>query len=152
MKNILIYGIGNPYRCDDTVGLNIAEYFKGKINQPNITVKSGSIDGLAILEEMHNYEKVIFVDSIKTKDGTPGDIYRIPINPDQDNISPSISHGINFITALKMADKFGYKLPEDIVIYAMEIKDNTTFAEECTPQIKKKIPELIQKIKEEIGL
>ncbi|HEC78264.1 MAG TPA: hydrogenase maturation protease [candidate division WOR-3 bacterium] len=152
MRKILIYGIGNPYRCDDTVGLKIAEILKKTINLPDITIKSGSIDGMAMLEELRGYDKVFFVDSIKTEHGVPGDIYRIPLDPLKNTISPCASHGIDFITAVKLGEKFGYKLPADIVIYAVEIKDNSSFSEECTEEVQNSIPELVKKIKEELKL
>ena len=41
-------------------------------------------------------------------------------------------------------------MPEKIYVYAVEIKDNDTFSEECTEQVLASIPEVVKKIKKEI--
>ena len=150
MKKVLIYGVGNPFRCDDVVGIKIIEELKKRINKSNITIKSGSIDGLSMLDEIHGYDKVLFVDSIKTQGGKPGAIYKIKLDPLKKTPSLSASHGIDFVTAVRMGRKFGYKMPEKIYVYAVEIKDNDTFSEECTEQVLASIPEVVKRIKREI--
>lgn len=151
VNKVLIYGVGNPYRTDDAVGIKVAEALKAKIEKPNITIKSGSIDGLAILDEILGYDRAIFMDSIKTEDGKPGDIYRIKVDPLKIPASLSVSHNIDFLTALRMGKKLGYTMPKSIDIYAIEIEDNTSFNEECTENIKASIPKLVEKVMEDIG-
>lgn len=142
--------MGNPYRCDDTIGLKIAETLKKDIKNKMVTIKSGSIDGLAMLDEIIGFDKVILVDSISTKSGMPGDISKIELDSITSNSSLAASHTIDFITALRMGKKFGYKMPEKIYVYAVEIKDNDTFSEECTEQVSTSIPEVVKRIKKEI--
>ncbi len=142
--------MGNPYRCDDTIGLKIAETLKKDIKNKMVTIKSGSIDGLAMLDEIIGFDKVILVDSINTKSGMPGDISKIELDSITSNSSLAASHTIDFITALRMGKKFGYKMPEKIYVYAVEIKDNDTFSEECTEQVSTSIPEVVKRIKKEI--
>ena len=150
MQKILIYGVGNPYRRDDAVGIKVVEILQKKITKSNITIKSGSIDGLAMLDEILGYDRAIFVDSIKTKDGIPGDIYRIQVNPLKIPTSLTVSHGIDFVTALRMGKRFGYTMPKHITIFAVEIEDNTSFNEECTEKVTSSIPEIADKIIKEI--
>ena len=150
MQKILIYGVGNPFRCDDAVGIKVAESLKKKLDKPNIVIKSGSIDGLAMLNEILGYDRVIFIDSLKTDKGTPGDIYRINLDPLNTTPSLSVSHGIDFTTALRMGKKLGYSMPKSINIYAVEIQDNTSFSEECTEKVTASIPTLVEKIIKEI--
>ncbi|UCG92966.1 MAG: hydrogenase maturation protease [candidate division WOR-3 bacterium] len=151
MQNILIYGVGNPYRCDDAVGLRVVHYLKDTIKNSHITIKSGSIDGLTMLDEILGYDRVIFIDSIKTENGSPGDIYKIKLDPLENTSSLSVSHGIDFVTALRLGKQFGYTMPKSIEIYAIEIEDNTSFGEECTEKVKASIPEVVDKIMEDIS-
>ncbi|MGB7054632.1 MAG: hydrogenase maturation protease [bacterium] len=145
MKRILVYGIGNPYRCDDAVGIRVAEQLANKIRKSNIDVKWGSIDGVAILDEVVGYDRVIFIDSVKTEKGNPGNIYKI--NPNSFSSAHSFSsHGINFVTALEFGKKFDLKMPEQTNIYAIEIEDNETFSEECTPKVTAAISKLVERI------
>jgi len=151
MQKILVFGIGNPYRCDDSVGLKIADSLKEKINDPHITIKSGSIDGLAVLDEMLGYDKVFFIDSIETKKGKPGDIYKIELDPCSKTLSVSASHNIDFATAIRMGQRFGYQMPKIISVYAVEIENNTSFNEECTKKVKASIPKVVKRIMDEIN-
>ena len=143
--------MGNPYRCDDAVGIKITEELKKRIKKPNITIKSGSLDGLSMLDEILGYNKVLFVDSIKTTEGKPGDIYKIKVNPLKKKPSLSASHGIDFVTAVRLGRKFGYKMPTCIDIYAVEIEDNSCFSEKCTEKVKASIPEVVERIMKEIN-
>ena len=145
MNKLLVYGIGNPYRRDDAVGIRVAQRLAKEIKTNDIDVKWGSIDGIAILDEIVGYQRVIFIDSIKTKDGNPGNIYKI--NPESFKNSHSFSsHGINFVTALEFGKKFDLDMPERIDVYAIEIEDNDTFSEECTPRVAAVIPKLVEEI------
>jgi hydrogenase maturation protease len=150
MKRILVYGIGNPYRSDDAVGIRIAKQLNKTIKKSYIDVKWGSIDGIAILDEIVGYDRVIFIDSVKTENGKPGNIYKI--NPSSFRNTHSFSsHGINFMAALEFGKKFDLKMPEQIDVYAIEIEDNDTFSEKCTPKVAAAIPKLVEGIMEEIG-
>ena len=150
MKKILIYGIGNPYRCDDAVGIKVAEQLAKKIGKRNIDIKWGTIDGVAILDEIVGYDWVIFIDSVKTGNAAPGTICKIdPLS--FSNTHSFSSHGINFVAALDFGKRFNLKMPERTDIYAIEIEDNDTFSEECTPKVSAAIPELVTTIMEELS-
>ncbi|MBN2620288.1 hydrogenase maturation protease [candidate division WOR-3 bacterium] len=151
MKKTLIYGVGNPYRCDDRIGLEVADILSKEIQSEHILVRSGSIEGMAMLDEIMGFDRVIFIDSIKTKDGKPGDTYKISIEQLQENRSLASSHGIDFVTAVRLGKKFGYKMPDRIIVYAIEIKDNESYGEECTEQVKISIPEIISRIMAEVN-
>ena len=149
MKRILVYGVGNPYRCDDSVGLKVAEAIAGRLSDPKVDVKWGSIDGVAILDEIIGYEHVIFIDSVITGKDAPGAIYKIK-PPSWEHNDPFSSHGINFLSALQFGKKFGFDMPGQIDVFAVEIEDNTTFSEECTEKVKASIPKVVETIIEEI--
>ncbi len=149
MKRILVYGIGNPYRCDDAAGIRVAEQLAKETNKDNIDIKWGSIDGVAILDEIVGYDHVIFIDSMKTDKGKPGEIYKI--NPGSFRNTHSFSsHGINFIAALHFGKKFDLKMPKEVDIYAIEIEDNETYSETCTHKVKAAIPRLVKTIVKKI--
>ncbi len=150
MRKILIYGVGNPYRCDDSVGIKITDALRKRIKKANVTILSGSIDGIAILDEILGYDYVLFVDSMKSDRGIPGTIYKIPLFPLKETPELSVSHGIDFITALRLGKKLHYKMPKQIDIVAVEIEDNTSFTEECTKAVQEIIPTVVENIEKEI--
>lgn len=142
----LIFGVGNPYRCDDRVGIESADILRARIKDESIVVRSGSIDGMAMLDELIGFNRVIFIDSIKTETGKPGDIYKITIEQLQETRTLVSSHGIDFITAVRLGRKLGYTMPDHVVVYAVEVEDNESYREECTENVKASIPELVKKI------
>jgi len=146
----LVLGIGNPILSDDSVGMRVAMELKSRPGKGYFDVKWASIEGLSILDEIAGYERLILIDSIKTGKGKPGDVYKLSLRDLNFASHLSSSHGVDFATAVELGKRVGYKIPEIIEIYAIEVEDNTTFAEGCTPKVKLKIPKIVDEIIEAI--
>ena len=145
--NTLIVGIGNPILTDDGVGIKIAQ--KLKENNPELEVVETSEAGMALLELINGYDRLIIIDSIKTGQGKPGELYKLGLKDLKPAMDFSSSHGVDIATAFELGQRLGFKMPKYISIYAVEIKDNSTFGEECTEEIEKRIPFIIKQIIEE---
>ena len=148
--NTLILGIGNPILADDGAGMKIAR--KLKEYNPELEVAETSEVGLALLELMDGYDKLIIVDSIKTGQGKPGELYKLKLEDLKHPVYYASSHGIDIPTAVELGQKTGHRIPQDISLYAVEIKDNSTFSEECTKEIEERIPFIVKQIIEEEGI
>lgn len=154
----LVLGIGNPILSDDSVGIKIAIEIENRLrekypeqNPPlEIKVKEVSIEGFSILDEIAGYDRLILIDSIKTGKRKPGDVYKLSIENLSFTSHLSSSHGIDLATVIELGKKLGYKIPQIIDIYAIEVEDNTTFAEECTQKVRIKIPMIVDEIIEAI--
>ena len=146
--NTLILGIGNPILTDDGVGIKIAH--KLKEGNPELEVLETSEAGITLLDLIVGCDKLIIIDSIKTEKGEPGDLYKLELEDLKPSKDFSSSHGIGIATAFELGKELGYKMPKHISIYAVGIKDNSTFGEDCTQEVKAKIPFItLQIIKEE---
>jgi hydrogenase maturation protease len=141
----LVLGFGNPILTDDAVGIRVAQELEG----PDVTVAATSEAGLAILEEVTGYHRLIIIDSIKTGEGEPGELYKLTLEDLKPKSDFSSSHGLDIATAFKLGESLGYPLPGQVSIYAVEVKDNTTFGEALTPEIEKSIPLIVRQIIEE---
>ncbi|MFC1563575.1 hydrogenase maturation protease [candidate division KSB1 bacterium] len=74
---IIVIGIGNPYRQDDAIGLNIARQLKNE-NIPGITIFETIGDSTNIIEQCKDAKTVILIDAMFS--GTkPGTILRFDI-------------------------------------------------------------------------
>ena len=142
--NTLILGIGNPILTDDRVGIKIAQ--KLKEERPELEVVETSEAGITLLDLITGYNKLIIIDSIRTKKGKPGDLYRLELEDLKPAKDVSSSHGIGITTAFKLGQGLGYSMPKYTSIYAVEIKDNTTFGEKCTREVKERIPFIAKQI------
>ena len=140
----LVLGIGNPILTDDGVGIKIAEKLKEK--KPELEVIETSEAGIALLDFIVGYDRLIIIDSIKTERGKPGGVYKIALEGLKPATDFSSSHGIGIATAIELGRKLQYRMPESISIYAVGVKDNLTFGEGCTDRIKERIPFITRQI------
>ncbi len=143
----IILGLGNPILTDDGVGIKVAQ--KISEENPGLEVRETSGDGFALLDHMVGYDKFILVDSIKTEQGKPGELYKLELEDLKLARDFSSSHCMNIANALEIGQRLGYKMPKYITIYAVEIRDNTTFGEKCTEEVEEKIPFIAKQIIEE---
>lgn len=145
--NTLILGVGNSILTDDGVGIKIAHKLKER--NPELEVTETSEAGIALLDLIVGYDKLIIIDSIKTEKGKPGELYKLELEALKPAANPSSSHGIDIATAYEIGQRLGYRMPKYISIYAVEIKDNTTFGEKCTEEVEGRIPFIAEQIIEE---
>ncbi len=142
--NTLILGIGNPILTDDGVGIKIARKFKE--GNARLKVIETSEAGIALLDLIAGYNKLIIIDSIKIEKGKPGDLYKLELEDLKPSKDFSSSHGIGIATAFGLGQRLGYRMPKFVSIYAVNIKDNSTFGEECTEEVKERIPFIAKQI------
>lgn len=141
----LVFGLGNTILSDDGVGIEVVRELARRIGTgSDIEFREGSVGGLAIMDEIAGFDRLVLVDSIKTGNGKPGNLYKL--NP-EDFSTPehlSGSHGVDFFTALQLGRRFGYRMPRKIDIYAVEVADNVTFSNQCTGQVAVCIPKIVE--------
>jgi hydrogenase maturation protease len=146
----LILGLGNTILSDDGVGCRVAMALKDRLNSPDVDIMEASIAGLDFLDLLTGYDRTIIIDAIQTEKGTPGQIYRF--GPDILNSTrhASTPHDVNLATALELGKRLNMKLPRQIIIFAIEVKDVTSFSEECTPEVMKAIPACVRMVIQEL--
>jgi len=142
--NTLILGLGNTILTDDGIGIKIAQKLKDE--NCKLEVIETSEAGIAILDLIMGYDKLIIIDSIKTEKGKPGELYKLELEDLKSDMSFSSSHGIDIATAFELGQRLGYRMPKSVSIYAVEIRDNTTFGEDCTEEVEERIPFIAEQI------
>jgi hydrogenase maturation protease len=140
----LVLGMGNTILTDDGVGIEIARSLKER--KPEIDVVETSEAGLALLDFIVGYDRLIIVDSVKTEEGKPGELYKIEMGEIKPTAHLTSLHGVDMATAFELGQKLGYHMPQQVSIYAVEIKDNTSFGEECTEEVGEKISLITEQI------
>jgi len=143
----LVLGIGNPILTDDGAGIKVAQ--KLKENKPGLEVVETSEVGIALLDHVVGYDKLILIDSIIDKQRKFGECYRLNLEDLKPSMGFCLSHGVDMATAFDLGGKLGYSMPQHISIYAVVIKDNMTFGEECVKEVKEMIPLIAKRIIEE---
>lgn len=147
----LVLGLGNPILSDDSVGFRVVQALKGRFDEQTVTVMESDLAGLSLLDLLLGYDRVIIVDSIQTKGGKVGEVYRLDVE-DFDSTRHVVSpHDVNLTTALELGKRLGLEMPKEIVIVAIEVQDVTTFSESCTPEVERIIPKVVEMVASEVA-
>lgn len=136
--------MGNTILTDDGVGIKIARSLKER--KPELDVVETSEAGLALLDFIVGYDRLIIVDSVKTEEGKPGELYKIEMGELKPTSHLTSLHGVDMATAFELGQKLGYHMPQQVSLYAVEVKDNTSFGEECTEEVGEKISLISEQI------
>jgi hydrogenase maturation protease len=147
----LVLGLGNPILSDDGIGCRVALALKEKLKEPEIDVMEASLAGLDFLDVLAPYDRAIIIDAIQTKEGTPGQIYRLEPEILSSTCHASTPHDVNFATAIELGKQLGLPLPQQIIIFAVEVKDVTSFSEACTPEVAAAIPTCVSLVVHEVS-
>jgi len=154
MKTIIL-GMGNTLLRDDGIGIIVKRYLEEKITTdciPDSSILSfaeTSWGGFGIIDILKDYDYAIVIDSIKhtgEKKASVGHIHHFQAGDLLHTLRLNSYHDINFITAIKIADSMGYKIPNTIDILAVEIENNYTICENLTDIIRKAVGECSKKV------
>ncbi|HET6475558.1 MAG TPA: hydrogenase maturation protease [Thermoleophilia bacterium] len=150
----LLLGMGNPILGDDAVGIRVAQHLSRRLGPvPGLTIREECCaGGLELLEVVEGFDRLIVLDSIKTREGRPGDWYRFDGDALRETMHLNNVHDANFATAMELGRQLGGHVPrdEDIHVLAVEISDNLTFSDHLSPELQDAMPELVDEMRGEI--
>ncbi len=160
MKKTIIIGLGNPILTDDGVGVKVAYELERILDleaHPELTVTEASVGGLRLMEAVLGYERVILIDAyyLKEQETRPGKIHCLTLDdlrtqsPTQHSTS---AHDTSLVTALDTAGQLGFPVPDEFIIYAVEVENILEFSESPTPAVAAAIPELVRRILDDLNL
>lgn len=121
---------------------------------PEITLPDGEVVGLAeaavagvaALDVMCGWERVVLMDSIQTVGGVPGTILRLGRDDFQDTVRTASPHDLDLFSALEFGAENGFEVPGEVVIYAIEAQDVLTFHEGLGKVVADAVPEATRRI------
>ncbi|NCC34256.1 MAG: hydrogenase maturation protease [Chloroflexia bacterium] len=154
----LVLGLGNPILTDDAVGIRAAEAVQAALVQrddalPLAEVATASVGGLALMEAMIGYDRVVLIDAFCCREPSPGRIHRLTLEDlaaNRATVHSASSHDTRFETALALGRQMGFALPNEIIIYAIEVTNVVDFSEQITPAVARAIPQTIHAILSEL--
>jgi len=147
-NDILILGIGNDILTDDAIGPKLVKDLQRDFKQENIFFMTAATGGLEILEMIKEFYRVVIIDAIRTRDGIPGTIYYLTPANFKETLHISSFHDVNFLTALKLAEKLEISIPEHIDIIAIEIVEDLTFSNDFSKEIASRYEDIYLEIKD----
>lgn len=155
-QNTLVLGLGNPILTDDGVGVLVAQAVQAAL-PPNfpVEVSEASVGGLRLMERVIGYRRVILIDALYGPTyRTPGAVHRLTL-ADLQTISPTqhsaSAHDTSLATALEMGRRMGLALPQEFIIYGIEVENITNFGDHPTPAVARAIPRVTAAILNELN-
>ncbi|MCP5103958.1 MAG: hydrogenase maturation protease, partial [bacterium] len=128
------------------IGPRAVETLKEKKQLPGVDYRTTTLGGLDILDFIQDYDWVVFIDAIKTKNGVPGDVYEFTPADFKETLHLSNLHDISFLSAIELGKELDFKVPEAIHIFAIEIVEDLVFGEDFTPPVQERYEGIIEEI------
>lgn len=141
---VLVIGIGNPFRRDDSVGTIVAGRIAA-LGLPGVTVKLESGEGAALMQLWSHFDTVVIVDALR-RGANPGGISLIDAREERiptDYFHYS-SHAFGVAEAIEVARALE-QLPERLYVVGIE---GAAFSSgsQLTPQVSRAVPEAVDEL------
>lgn len=146
---VVVLGVGNLLLSDEGVGVHVANKLMEMDLPPEVDVVEGGTDGFRLMNVVTGAARLIVVDAVKGG-GPPGSIYRFdikdaPTYPDEYKTSV---HQIGILEVVHLSELIG-EAPETTII-GVEPK-SLDMGMELSPEVKAKLPRIIELVLEEIN-
>ncbi|RMG20268.1 MAG: hydrogenase maturation protease [Methanobacteriota archaeon] len=146
MKMVIV-GLGNTLLSDDGAGIQVVRRIKKHLSgQENVQVVESNWGGFRIIDLLSGYHSAIIVDAIKTGTQPPGFIHVLDGNQLVHSVRMVSFHDINFATAVEFARELNIPMPEQIVVYAIEVLETEYFSEHLTPAVESAVEKCTEMI------
>ncbi len=146
----LILGVGSSILTDDSVGLVVARRLAERLShRDDVDFGENEEAGFTLLEEGLGYDRLVIVDSILTG-AAPGTVLTYDLSDLGRSIHSNSPHGLNLATVIAFGKSQGMEVPDDVVIYAIEVVDTLTFGEELTPELASRVEAIVEEIATEV--
>ncbi|HEX9596378.1 MAG TPA: hydrogenase maturation protease [Anaerolineales bacterium] len=147
---LLLVGIGQEFRGDDAVGVEIVRRWQVEhpetAAQSSVQVELSGLPGLNLLTSFEDVDNAILVDAV-ISGGKPGSLYELAI-ADLANFGPgeASAHGWGVAETLALAEALGDgRMPKEVHILAMEVEDISP-GSQLSPVVEAAIPAAIQRL------
>lgn len=148
VPQLLIIGVGNPYRGDDAAGLEVLRLLRTMgIGASNLLEHSG--EGVSLMEAWKGRGTVILIDAVSSG-SPPGAIHRLDAftNPLPAQLFQSSTHDFSLPQAIEMSRALD-ELPGRLLIFGIE-GCNFQAGAELSPEVSAALPMLARKVFDEV--
>lgn len=140
----LVVGIGNTILGDDGVGVHAVRRLRERPLPDGVVVEEVGIAGLGLLDLAAGHDRLIVIDAICTG-AAPGTVHLLK----GDEVPTAAHLGAGHEADLPQSIEIGRRLlqermPQEIVVVAIEALDIQTFSESLTPEVEAAIPEAVK--------
>lgn len=144
MADIIIVGIGNPYRGDDAAGWAVIDALMERIGSIIKLVKQRG-DIAELIDIFDQFKSVYLIDACQSQEPI-GTWQRIDVKnqPITEGNSQTSTHGFSISQAISMAKNFN-QLPDKLILYAIS-GDSYSISDKLSPPVARSIDLVVKAI------
>ena len=142
----LVLALGNDIMGDDAAAIVASGMLKEQFAE-DVDFNDTMEAGLALMEIMVGYERVLLLDTIITGRHKPGTAIEFSQDDFRKVVGPS-PHYMGLPEVIQLADRMSVSFPAVFCILALEIERPVDFAETLSPDIEEAVPRFVQKAAE----
>ena len=154
MRPVRVIGLGNTLLTDDGIGVYAAREVRRRLGNQHddVDVVESEVAGLALLELMAGFERVILVDAVSFDGLEPGTVTRIDPQDLRTSLRLRSVHEVDLPTALELGRRLGIPMPRQVMILAVQAQDCLTLGERLTEPASSGCAQVVEIVMEEIGV
>lgn len=141
----LVLGLGNDMLGDDAIGLLAVRRLADEVTFL-ADVAESAISGVALLDLMVGYRKMIIIDAIKLSHSPPGTIIEFSLDDLREIPNPS-PHYAGLPEVIALGKRMELDLPNEIRIFAIEADDIKTVGSPPTQAVLNALDDLVERVK-----
>lgn len=137
---IAVVGLGNSVLTDDSAGIRISELLEQNLQSNSlpanaeVSVFQNEAGGWDILDVAVGFDVLILVDAVLDTSLKPGEL-RWYADEVFSSLRLSGVHSMDVFSALNLAKQLSMKVPDQIYVLGVGVKDTLTLSEACTPEV-----------------
>ncbi len=145
-NRILVLGIGNGIQQDVSIPVRLTEDLQNLLKSVSIDYENIFVGGLELLEYINGYKGLVFIDTIKTEKGSPGDVHVFTVDDYRETLHLSCRHDVSFHMSLEMGKTLGFKITNKILIIGIEILEDLEFGSVLSNDLRQQYPEILAEV------
>ncbi len=146
MSIIRVLGLGNDLLADDAFGVEVVREL-GRRLPPGVEMASSIASGFALLDDLLEADRLIVIDTVTTGQVPPGTI-REWHEADVVAAPGGGPHYVGLFDALRLGRELGQRVPDEVVILAVEAGDCLTIGGQMTNAVRAAIAIVVQRVEE----
>lgn len=143
IASILVLGLGNDLLKDDGVGIRVAEGLQGRLPAA-VEIRSTSLFGLSLLDELINRDKVLLIDSYLPEVPAGADILEFGLDSLRGERA-SCPHSVGLVEIREVMRSLGLEFPKEVRILAVPVSDPLTFSMELSLEVAARVGEATER-------
>lgn len=141
----LLLVLGNDILRDDGVGIAAARLLREEF-QEAVDIVEASGTGLALLEILEGYDRVLILDAVFTGYAAPGAILEF-CREDFQKAVPS-THYAGLLEVLRQAGSLGVEFPQELRLLALEVENPFEFHAGMSPSTRGALPGYVDRARQ----